>query len=287
MQTQINTNNLSNNEDNMNYHLSFFKQLIRFVYFKKELNSQNSSFKSELCKAYLINSKIINKLMQKYNINEIIPYLDNNALDGITYNNFDDNFCRISAFLDDMGMDKDYIIELNQFEKEIQFSEDEKSLITKESNFPIKFQYLNDFEIIDKKFMHFLKIKFNDVIMPLIHFGLIKDNNIFLIINLNEQLFYQIMGLNKDYNLSFNYLIEIEKDNAFDDVNERNNYIFRFLLNNKPKNLIFEKNPIRFKNDGLILNLYSNFYNSMQKKNRNIRNQKNYSYINQYTNADK
>ena len=276
--TQVNTNNLSNNQDN-NYHSSLFKHLIRFVYFKREFNLLNNSFQNKLHEGYLINAKIINKLKQKYNINDIIPNLDNNILEGITYKNVDNNFYKISEFLEDCGNSTSYIFEQSEFDGELQFTEDEKSLKPKKLNIPVNLNYLDDFEIIDKNFMIFLKTNFDNIIMPLIQFGQFKGNSIFTAINFKGQYFYQIMNLNNINELSFKYLIEVVKNNEFKNKSQSTDYIFGILLKNELKNLISKGNPICCRKNNFIFNLYSNSFSPNEQKNRNIKNQKNYSVV--------
>ena len=84
--------------------------------------------------------------MQKYNINDIIPNLDNNILEGITYNNVDNNFYKISEFLDDCGNSTSYIFEQSEFDGELQFTENEKILTPKKLNIPINLNYLDNFK---------------------------------------------------------------------------------------------------------------------------------------------
>ena len=108
-----------------NFHVSLFKHLVRFHYLKKELNSNNNSFKNKMKDAYLLNAKVLNKLKQFYNINDIISNLDNKKLNGISYNNFEDNFYRITAYLVEIGQNPDYLIDQIQLEEEISFTNDE------------------------------------------------------------------------------------------------------------------------------------------------------------------
>ena len=285
-ETQVNTNNFSNNQDNNNYHLSLFKHIIRFVYFKREFNLYKNSFQGKLHEAYLINAKIINKLMQVYNIDDIIPSLDNKILEGITYKNIDNNFYKVTEFLDDFGIAQEYIIEQNEFGEELQFTEEEKSLIPKKLNIPVNLNYLDNFEIIDKNFMIFLKSNFDNIIMPSVQFGQFKCNHIFAAINFKGQYFYQIMNLNNINELSFKYLIEIVKDNEFKNISKSTNYIFGILLKNELRDLISKGNPICCRKNNYIFNLYSNSFSPKQPKNRNIMNQKNYSVVTLNTNIN-
>ena len=286
-QTQITTNNFNTSLNNNNFHEKLLKYLIKFLYFKKEFKSQENQYQQKLVKAYLINKKIINKLKNIYNLDDIIPSLDDKILKGITYRNFEENYYKIKDYLSEVGSDQSYIIEQNEFQGEngIQFNNEEKIIIPKNLNFPIAFKYLDDFEIIDKKFGDFLRLKFEGIILPIVHFGLIKNNNIFLIINLKEQYFYQIMSLNNEDNLSFKYAIEIVKDIKSISDCISNNFIFGFLLKYDLKNLIKLGNPIKLNKGGIIISLYSNYNSPKQKKSKSLSKQKNYSIITSNTNA--
>ena len=276
-QTQITSNNFNRSQNNNNFHEKLLKYLIKFLYFKKEFKSQENLYQQKLVKAYLINKKVINKLKLIYNLDEIIPSLDDKILKGISYRNFEENYYKILEYLSEAGIDQSYTIEQNEFQGEngIEFNNEEKIIIPKNSIIPIKFKYLDDFEIIDKKFGDFLKLKFEGITMPLVHFGLIKNNNIFLIINLKEQYFHQIMSLNKEDNLTFKYSIEIVKDIKSISNCTSNNFIFGVLLKYDLKNLIKLGNPIKLKNGELILGLYSNCNSPKQKKNKSLNKQNN------------
>ena len=97
----VQMNHINAQEKNI-YDSEFLKHILRNIYLKKELFSQNNIFQNKINQAYIINSSLINKLKQIYNLKDIIAYLDNNQLlSGLTYNNFDDNYPRISKFLNE------------------------------------------------------------------------------------------------------------------------------------------------------------------------------------------
>ena len=269
-----------------NFHVSLFKHLVRFHYLKKELNSNNNSFKNKMKDAYLLNAKVLNKLKQFYNINDIISNLDNKKLNGISYNNFEDNFYRITAYLVEIGQNPDYLIDQIQLEEEISFTNDEISLTRKGLKIKPNLKYLDNIEIIDKKFYIFLKSKFKNIEMPLIKFSSIKDNKILLIMNEKENEFYQIMDFDSEDNLTFKYLIEIVEDKINNNMNELNDYLLKILKINEIKNYIIMGNPIILENNKFSFNLYSNCLNSETKRKHNISRQKNYSELNLNTIAN-
>ena len=87
------------------------------------------------------------------------------------------------------------------------------------------------------------------------------------------------MNLNNINDLSFKYLIEVVKNNEFKNISQSTDYIFGILLKNELKNLISKGNPICCRKNNFIFNLYSNSFSPNEQKNRNIKNQKNYSVV--------
>ena len=185
-------NNLSNETENNNnqqktYHSDCLKHLIRFTFFKKDINSQNNSFQNKLTQAYLINTKVIDKLMKIYNLRDIITYFENNKmLTGRTYQNIDDYFFIISKFIKENNVDYINNIKQKESKQDFEFNEKEKYLKPKYLN---RNKYLDDFEIIDQKFANFLKNKFIGIEIINALFGIIHVD-IFLIINFDKIKLY-------------------------------------------------------------------------------------------------
>ena len=76
-----NNNQISINNDLKKYqerNRDFIKHLIKFNFFKKEIQSKTSLFQKGLTKVYSVNRKIILKLLNIFNINEIIRNLNKN-----------------------------------------------------------------------------------------------------------------------------------------------------------------------------------------------------------------
>jgi hypothetical protein len=153
----------------------FIKHLIKFIFFKKEIQSKTSLFQKGLTKVYAVNRKIILKLLNIFNINEIIRNLNKNKiLDQITYFNFDKSYFKILTFLYDNN--------ININIEEIKLTENERVLafhkLSDQKNLP----YLNDFELIDKSFVDFLKLNIKGITFRQVNFGIINHNKIFLAI---------------------------------------------------------------------------------------------------------
>lgn len=129
-----NNNQTSINNDPKKYqerNRDFINHLIKFIFFKKEIQSKTSSFQKGLTKVYAVNRKIIQKLMEIFKINKIIENLNKNKiLDQITYFNFDKNYIKILKFLHDNN--------INNNIEEIKLTENERVLA---------FQNLNDQKI--------------------------------------------------------------------------------------------------------------------------------------------
>ena len=95
-------NDGNNNQEKSIYNSEFLKHLLRFAYLKGEIFSKSNRFKNNLNQAYIINSALMNKLKELYNLKDIITYLNNyQILAGINYQNCDNNFPKISKFLNE------------------------------------------------------------------------------------------------------------------------------------------------------------------------------------------
>ena len=90
------------NQTNEVYNSNILMNLIKFAFFKMKLNKLIKSGQNQAFSAYLINKEVINKLKQIYKAKEIIALLsDSEQLVGITYENANQNFPKISKFLND------------------------------------------------------------------------------------------------------------------------------------------------------------------------------------------
>ena len=260
-----NNNQISINNDLKKYqerNRDFIKHLIKFSFFKKEIQSKTSLFQKGLTKVYAVNRKIILKLLNIFNINEIIRNLNKNKiLDQITYFNFDKSYFKILTFLYDNN--------ININIEEIKLTENERVLafhkLSDQKNLP----YLNDFELIDKSFVDFLKLNIKGITYRQVNFGIINHNKIFLAIEFGEKFFYEIFHLNKELNYIFEYLIKNEKSKFFGEQSALNNLIFGFLCKKPLLNFNNNKRKNEIKlDDNIILNFYqiNNAYSKNKKR---------------------
>ena len=260
-----NNNQISINNDLKKYqerNRDFIKHLIKFSFFKKEIQSKTSSFQKGLTKVYAVNRKIILKLLNIFNINEIIRNLNKNKiLDQITYFNYDKSYFKILTFLYDNN--------ININIEEIKLTENERVLafhnLSDQKNLP----YLNDFELIDKSFVDFLKLNIKGITFRQVNFGIINHNKIFLAIEFGEKFFYEIFHLNKELNYIFEYLIKNEKSKFFGEQSALNNLIFGFLCKKPLLNFNNNKRKNEIKlDDNIILNFYqiNNAYSKNKKR---------------------
>ena len=204
--------------------------------------------------------------MEIFNIKEIITNLKNNKiLDNITYENFDKNYYKILEYLGKNPMNNNNDNNIG----DIIFNEEEKVFVSKYLNNK-NIRILEDFEIIDKNFAIFLKKNIEQITIPSIDFGIIKNNKIFIVIRSEKSCFYEIMSLNWNDELIIEYLIEIVKNESFQFISSFNNYLFVKLCKETIQNLINDKNEIKLLNDNVILNLYSknNFHQPIQNRRR-------------------
>ena len=125
-------------------------------------------------------------------------------------------------------------------------------------------KYFDGFEIIDGGFANILNKTFSNITIPIVNFVIINDK-IFLYINYEQKNFYQIMSLNENNILNFGYLIEIEKNMVWKDINSLNYFIFDALQRNGIEYLFSQGNPISFDNNNIIFNLYSKNSNFKRK----------------------
>ena len=160
-----------------------------------------------------------------------------------------------------------YINSIKKYEEKeaINFNENEISPIPKDLNNYIDIKYFDGFDIIGEQFATFLKKKFNNITIPLIYFVIIQDKlyaNIFH----GQKNYYQIMDLNSNHNLNFEYIIEITKNRLFNDTKSLNYYFFYIFAKKGIQNLFYQENPISLENDNFIFNLYNR--TSMHRKKR-------------------
>ena len=262
-----NNNQISINNDLKKYqerNRDFIRHLIKFIFFKKEIQSKTSSFQKGLTKVYAVNRKIIQKLMEIFKINKIIENLNKNKiLDQITYFNYDKSYFKILTFLYDNN--------ININIEEIKLTENEGVLafhnLSDQKNLP----YLNDFELIDKSFADFLILNINGITFRQVNFGIINHNKIFLVIEFEEKFFYEIFHLNKEHNNNyiFEYLIKNEKSKFFGEQSALNNLIFGYFRQNQILNFNNNKRKNEIKlYDNIILNFYqkNNAYSKNKKR---------------------
>ena len=182
-------------------------------------------------KAYIVKKGIIDKLSEIYNINEVISYLNNRQqLSQINYNNFDENYKKLSLYLNEKQ--KNYINKIKQKESEkiSNFKEDENSLVVNKLKNNSNLKYIDDFEIIDEEFAQYLFQIFNpSLTFYQVNYVKIK-NKIFLVIYLDQKPILEIIKINDNNIIKVLYLIEIVKNNFIEDTYELINYIGNALM---------------------------------------------------------
>ena len=269
-------NNVIINQINFNneYSSEYLKHLIRFAYFKKELHRSSNLFQNDFSQAYIIKTGIIDKLKKIYNLKDVIMNLDNNKiLNGITYQNFDDNYSKISKFLNSNQINYINSIKIIETQDSIKFTEKENGLKIKYLCNQTKLKYMDGFEIIDIKFGTFLKKIIKNIIMHPVNFVAI-NNKYLTIINEEKQNYYEIFSLDQNNILTFECLMLIVVNKIFKDKNYLNNYIFNYLIKNELDILKSKGNPISLENNTFKFCLYFKdiyYYNPNMNKN-NINN---------------
>ena len=248
--------------------------LIRFAFYKMKLNELIKSGQNQASSAYLINKEVINKLKQIYKAKEIITLLsDSKQLDRITYENANQNFPKISKFLNDNK--PEYINSFKDLEIKggISFSNTEGNISLKRFNNNQNLFYVEDFEIIDNEFATFLSSKFafevNLMILPIII--LPRENKIFTIITYKQNYIYEIVIPNNENIYKAEYILEILNNNPVThDKKNLNNHILNVFNTYGIQKLIAQKSPFHTGN-----NIHFNLYPVNGSNIANINNIKN------------
>ena len=230
------------------------QNLIRSLYLKKELFSQNYSRHPE---CFLIKNQIINNLKQWYNIKGIIQFMDNNyALNGITYQNFNSFYPKIDDYLN--KYQPNYMVSIKQLEEKEKFTFTKNELIFNINyiNNNERLKYIDNFEIIDREFANFLKQKFNKQIdtIPIIY--MINQNKFILAIKFKNNYIYEIATPNANGILTVQYLIEINYNNINNSTNHFDKNIFKLITEIGVEKLISFNEPIKSGNN-IILKIHS------------------------------
>ena len=159
------------------YNSELLKNLIKFGFLKKELHSPNCFLQNQIYQVNIVKRVIIDKLVQIYKLKNILSILDyDKILSGMTYQNFEENYYKISNYLN--KHQKSYIQSVKNLETQgkIEFSKYEMLFNIKFINEQRELKYIEDFEIINKNFANFLSKKFSRMEIPLAHIGKINSS---------------------------------------------------------------------------------------------------------------
>ena len=243
---------------------------MRTIFLKKEFLSQGNKYKNIHTKANLITGDIINDLVQKFKLKELMMKIEKNPLlNSITYANFDNKFNDILNIINET--DSNYFNSIKQYDdlSAINFIPAKSTLTHLFINNQAKLYYIDNFEIIDIKFAAFLKTTFyKNIELPTIYFGII-DNYILLVIEYGIDKIYEIVSFN-NINCAFTveYLIEFVNTKNIN-INILSNYLFQYLSNKGIQNLVAKGNIININNCNIIFNIYSINNNNILKINEN------------------
>ena len=177
--------NLSNINSNKNKN-EFIKQLIRFDFYKRELKPLNYLSEKYLVKGYLVKNNLIIKLKELYNFKSIIESLENNnLLEEINYQNFEQKYNNISQFSKKNELNNNILKEEN---KDFNFNNEEDNLKSKCIDITQYLKFISDFEIIDQTFADFLNNIFeNNIKILKINYAIIGEK-ILLMINYAQSI---------------------------------------------------------------------------------------------------
>ena len=197
--------------EKLKYFSQNLKHLIRYPYFQRELTLLTYSSQNNIRPAYLINNQIIKKFKQIYDLKNLFNVLESERLlDGITYQNCNDNYFKINTFLNINKID--YIKHLQKFEIPggIKFKGSEIIFTPKYINNQLNLEYIDNFQIIDHEFYTFLIQKYGEnLFMYKVDCATI-DNKLFLIINYDQKFIYEIVSINPEGgDFIVEYLIEV------------------------------------------------------------------------------
>ena len=270
----INNNNFNNlntsitSNTNNTFSKEYLKHLMRTIFLKKEFLSPESKYKNNLIKENLIKSDIINDLVQKFKLKELMFNLEKNPkINNITYENFDIKFNEILKIINET--DSNYFNSIKQYDdpRAINFGPEKRIFTPKCIYNQNKYKYIDNFEIIDDKFTAFLDQTFYKTIdIHKVYFG-IKENYILLVINYENDNICEILSFN-NMNCAFavEYLIEFVNIKNID-ITQLSNYLLPFLSREEIQNLVSKGTNIKTGN--IIFNIHSINNNNILKTNEN------------------
>ena len=267
--------NYMNSLISKSYFFENMKHLIRYPYFKQEIISTYNAEQNYLKDAYLINKNIINRFKQLYNLRNLMDNLYNQKLlEGVTYQNCDDNYGKIYEYLN-----RYQINYINNILQNIQlgkgeFNRNEKIYSAKTINNQPNLIYVDNFEIIDQEYYSFLSNKFCKGISGLKITLANVEGKILLLIDYGETYIYEIIRYSQNGDIIVEYLIEIIKLSNDAVVNDKS--IFQFI-----QKLMSGRKPISVdENVGLKFHPINNYLKQNINPNKNEMSQIKGSIIN-------
>ena len=231
------------------------KHLIRYPFFKYELTKSTNSPQNNISLAYLINNQIINIFKQIYHLKQLFNILeDEKLLNGITFQNCNDNYAKISDFLNINKIE--YINHIQKYElsEGIKFKESEINFSPKYINNQSNLEYIDNFQIIDQEFYSFLIQKYGKSLFMYKVNYITLEGKIFLMIDYNQNYIYEIVSMNPEGgDFKAEYLIEViieSIDNNFlYNKNSFQNIIIKSLITKGIQKCILMENPILVENN--------------------------------------
>jgi len=257
----IEENNNIEKDNNMDK-LDYLKHLLRNYYLYTDVFSdEKKKFGKfgrvgdplDIIKVYIVNKLLIINLYEKFHLNDIIHIIKGNPqFNNITYNNFDENYSMINKFLENNN--SEYIFGL-QNSGVLNLSQDESVLNIKYPKHHENLKYIDDFCIIDEKFVVFLYKLYNKKIKYVQAHFIFKNNLIFVIINSGMNI-YEFASFNSNYNFKAEYLLEFINFNKNNDIKTINQILFNFINSNDLNPLINLGNPLKIHQQNISFNIY-------------------------------
>jgi len=233
------------------YYSEIIKYLIKFELLKKELFSPNCFLQNKLYQVHLINRLIIEKLLQLYDLKNLIINLEHHQiLAGVTYQNIEENYPKISKYLNEYQTNYIQSIKNLESQEQIKFSKNELSIIPKYLNGQSKLKIIEGFEIIDKNFADFFSKIFNDMMIPVAYIGKIDDK-----FYINYDSIYEILSFGESNNFIFEYAIRIINNFSFKDAYSLNKYVFDLIIKKKKDELKSQGYHSSNKNNIIVIDL--------------------------------
>ena len=251
-------NQLNNNINNEN--AQFLKHLLKYEYFKKEYYMPAQNLKN----AYIVDYHIIKTLMEIYNSKAIFEAHFKPKTE-INYQYFETYYNIISKNISNDILKQPSAQEMNNLKNDMS-----NVLFIKTFNNQPNILYADNFVLIDPEFATFLSQKFSTTIKMCPVYYKVVDGKIFIVIQLNQLVIYQISSFINNENFVTDYiLVPNYQSQAINNelLTSITCYGYLYLLKMNANNIIKLNNGIQFSFIPININQLYNQQNNLNNNN--------------------